>query len=104
MNHWRNQIGGVGVIVQIDEALVGKRKYHRGRVVPELWVVGMIDSNDNVRFELTEKRDRETLERIIIHHVRAGSTIHTDGWPAYNELSLLTFDHHVVNHQPGICG
>ena len=34
------QIGGTGCIVQIDERKFGKRKYHRGRKVDDVWVYG----------------------------------------------------------------
>ena len=34
------QIGGVGVIAEIDESLMSKRKYNRGRLRRERWVFG----------------------------------------------------------------
>ena len=33
-------IGGEGIIVEIDESKFGKRKYHRGRIIDGVWVVG----------------------------------------------------------------
>jgi len=37
MNQWlmhnQKQIGGDGIIVKIDEAKFGRRKYHRGRLI-----------------------------------------------------------------------
>jgi hypothetical protein len=33
-------LGGFGKVVEIDESLLHKRKYHRGREKPEIWVFG----------------------------------------------------------------
>lgn len=33
-------IGGVGKIVEIDAAKIGKRKYNRGCVIEAIWVFG----------------------------------------------------------------
>ena len=35
--------GRRGVIVEIDEAKFGKRKYNRGRIVTDAWVFGGIE-------------------------------------------------------------
>ena len=36
-------IGGPGKIIEIDEALFGRRKNHKGRIIAGQWVVGGID-------------------------------------------------------------
>lgn len=48
MEHWAIQnsvekIGGPGIIVEIDEAKFGKRKYNRGRIISREWVFGGIE-------------------------------------------------------------
>ena len=91
-------IGGPGQIVQIDEALIGRRKYHRGRVVQGTWVLGMISSDGHVRFEVVKDRKRDTLEGVIVRNVICGSTIHTDEWRSYNRLRQLGYAHATVNH------
>jgi hypothetical protein len=42
------KIGGEGKVVQIDESLFGKRKYHRGHVVKGQWVFGGIESDSRL--------------------------------------------------------
>lgn len=91
-------IGGPGVIVQIDEALIGRRKYNRGRVVQGTWVLGMIDSSGKVRLEICARRDATTLRDIIKRHVLPGSVIHTDSWKGYSHLDNLGYTHRTVNH------
>ena len=41
------QIGGPGTIVEIDECLLAKRKYNKGRAMEKVWVFGGIQRNSN---------------------------------------------------------
>jgi len=47
MNQWlinkQPQIGGNGLIVEIDEAKFGRRKYNRGRLITGQWLLGGIE-------------------------------------------------------------
>jgi len=38
----KDLLGGIGEVVEIDECRIGRRKYERGRIVEELWILGMI--------------------------------------------------------------
>lgn len=91
-------LGGEGVVVQVDEALIGRRKYNRGRNVQGTWVVGLIDEPGNIRLEICERRDADTLTDIVARHVIPGSIVHTDSWRGYARLGQSGFDHHQVNH------
>lgn len=120
----RNKIGGVGVRVQIDESLFrGRRKYHRGRLllgdldietsedsfsrrrnygerINGPWIFGMVEENSNklVMFNV-EKRNEETLLPLILNHIEIGTTIVSDGWPAYRNLPNYGYVHEVVIHE-----
>ena len=98
------QIGGPGVVVQIDESLFRhKSKYHRGRAPKkEVWVFGMVDTSFKpVRgyMEIVDRRDAATLIPIIERHVAPGSIIYSDQWRAYAQLSNnQNYTYASVNH------
>ncbi|CEF67761.1 Transposase, ISXO2-like domain-containing protein [Strongyloides ratti] len=94
-------IGGEGIVVEIDETKMGKRKYHRGHPVDGVWVVGGVEKTEERRVFAVpvEKRDSETLLDVIKKHVKPGSIIHTDLWRGYEGIEeKLGFKHCTVNH------
>lgn len=96
------QLGGVGEIIEIDECKIDRRKYERGRIVEESWILGIIhrDHLENYRLEICpdNKRDKDTLIQLIQKHVKVGSTIHTDCWKGYLDLKSYEYIHATVNH------
>jgi hypothetical protein len=92
-------IGGHGIIVEIDECKLGKRKYHRGHRVEGVWVIGGIEKTQQKRIfiEAIADRSAQTLRSVIIRHVRELSIIRTDLWRGYN-LEGLNMTHQTVNH------
>ncbi|CAM1328181.1 Uncharacterised protein r2_g3727 [Pycnogonum litorale] len=94
--------GGQGQIVYIDESVVLKRKYNRGRLVSEKWAFGIFDGTFKKGFcQLVSDRSRNTLIPIILSHVRPGSIIYSDQWAAYSNLGNLPgspYVHKTVNH------
>ena len=64
----QEKIGGVGSIVEIDESVFSKRKYHRGRYVKELWVFGGVNrtNKDEMFVEIVQDRSNETLLEVIL--------------------------------------
>lgn len=96
----RQELGGEGIIVQIDESVVTRRKFNQGRAVKEKWVIGMYDTERKCGVVVyVVKRDKETLHPIIQEYVKTGSIIWTDGWAAYNGLQDLGYTHRTVNHK-----
>lgn len=76
--HWAlsksQQIGGHGVMVEIDEAKIGKRKYNRCRVL----VGGIERGTKNFFLVAVPDRTAATLTRIIKEYIRPGTTIYSD--------------------------
>jgi len=95
-------IGGINEIVEIDECKIGRRKYHRGRVVEGCWILGMIHRrhSNNYRLEicLENKRNKDILLSLIKKHVAPGTEIHTDCWKGYINLNDNGYIHKTVNH------
>jgi transposase-like protein len=93
-------VGGLGIIVEIDESKFGRRKYHRGHRIDGALVVGGIERSAEKKFftEVVENRDAATLLDVIGRHVLPGSIVHTDCWQGYAQLSnFLNLEHKHVN-------
>lgn len=107
------KLGGPDRIVQIDESVLTKRKYHRGKKVKEQWIFGIYDTT--LKFGIMQyvpDRTRETLLKIIQEHVASGTTIWSDEWASYRRISALpqNYAHGTVNHslhfkdpESGVC-
>jgi transposase-like protein len=94
-------IGGVDIVVEIDESKFGKRKYHRGHRVEGVWVLGGIERTEEKKcfIETVSNRSSETLLEVISRHVAPGSIVHTDLWKGYMEIeNILNMTHNTVNH------
>ena len=100
LNNDDTVIGGEGIVIEIDEAKFGKRKYSRGHLVEGAWVLGGVERTPErkVFLKVVEQRGAGTLLPIILQHVAPGSVIHTDLWRAYAELSDNGYVHRTVNH------
>lgn len=94
-------IGGDGIIVEVDETKLGKRKYHRGHRVEGVWVLVGIERTEQSRIFLVplENRTSATLTDIISRHVAPGSILYTDCWKGYGAITeILGLNHLTVNH------
>lgn len=86
--------------VEIDETMVGGRKPgKRGRGSENKTVVfGMVERDGTVRAGPVPNVKRATLQPIIQHNIKKGSTISSDEFLTYQNLSKLSYKHGVVNH------
>ena len=67
--------GGPGVVVQIDESLVAKRKYHVGQ---QQWVFGLYDTSTKLgHIDLVDDRRAETLIPLIQKYILPGAYLQT---------------------------
>jgi hypothetical protein len=110
VNSHTHKIGGYDedinpLIVELDETVIRKRKYHRGRVIPTntQWLFGGIERISGECFlELVPNRRADTLLPIIEKYVNYGTYIMTDGHASYNTVSQIgngIYSHSVVVHE-----
>lgn len=94
--------GATSPVVEIDETLVVKRKYNRGRNREQRWVFGAIErGTSNFVIKELNSRNKIELERVITSTISEGSTVNTDMWAAY--MSIFSspdsgYIHGFVNH------
>ena len=91
----------MGEVVEVDETKVGSRKNHKGRMVDGCWVFGMVcRKTGELRLEVCpeNRRDQNTLLNLIEKHVEKGTTVMSDCWKGYNNLSSNGYEHLTVNH------
>uniref|UniRef100_A0A0L8HA93 ISXO2-like transposase domain-containing protein n=1 Tax=Octopus bimaculoides TaxID=37653 RepID=A0A0L8HA93_OCTBM len=71
--------------IQIDEArFADRRKYKQG---------------SDCRYFCVERRGENSLISITERKCEKGSVIHSDEWPAYNNLNAIGYHHLTVNYQ-----
>jgi transposase-like protein len=98
---WSERIGGPGVIVEVDETLLGRRKNNRGHHVEGAWVMVGIERSSLRRAFCTvvERRDADMIQSVVSSNVLEGSIVYTDGWRGYKGLDVAcNVVHRTVNH------
>ena len=86
---------------ELDESYFGARRVRgkRGRgAAGKTPVFGLLKRDGKVYVEVVQNCSRESLLPIIQGKILEGSTIHTDGWRAYDGLILNGYDHYRVFH------
>ena len=86
---------------KLDESYFGARRV-RGKKDVEKWgktpVSGLLKRKGKVFVTVVPNCSREELMPIIQGKILEGSTIHTDGWKAYDGLILNGYNHYRVFH------
>ena len=86
---------------ELDESYFGAKRIRgkRGRgAAGKTPVFGLLKRNGKVYVTIVPNCSKEELLPIIQGKIIAGSTIHTDGWKAYDGLILNGYTHHRVYH------
>ena len=90
---------------EIDESMMSRRKYNKGRLNNgQTWVIGITNrklpnnKTKDYHIEIVDKRDRKTCEDFIKRNVKPGSIIYTDSFKSYHNLKNIGYEHKMVNH------
>ena len=98
------KLGGPMRIVEVDECLLSRRKYGRGRRKDQYWVLGGVerprhpDEQPGMFLVSIPDRTRETLESMIQRWILPQTIIITDSFKSYQHLEELGYYHFEVNH------
>jgi transposase len=87
--------------IELDESYFGAKRVRgkRGRgAAGKTPVFGLLKRDGNVYVEIVDNCSKDQLMPIIQGKVLEGSTLHTDGWKAYDGLILNGYDHYRVHH------
>lgn len=91
-------VGGKGIIMEIGEAKLGKRKYHCDHRVEDVWIIVGVERTTGRRvfLSIVENRSAVSLLNVISKHAEQGSIIYIDLWKVYRGLTDLGFAHMTV--------
>ena len=88
-------------VFELDESYFGAKRVRgkRGRgAAGKTPVFGLLKRGGSVHVEIVKGCSKDELMPIIQGKTLEGSTIHTDGWKAYDGLILNGYDHYRVFH------
>ncbi|MEG3144589.1 IS1595 family transposase [Sphingomonas sp. RT2P30] len=93
-------LGGVGEVVEIDETLIGgsvsgKGSGYKGN---KTCVVGMLERGGELITRVAPARHKAAMHSLINQHVLPGTTLNTDEFGGYKDISQNGYQHVTVNH------
>jgi transposase len=87
--------------IELDESYFGAKRVRGKRergAAGKTPVFGLLKRDGKVFVTVVKNCSKAELMPIIKGHILEGSTIHTDGWKAYDGLILNGYDHYRVHH------
>ena len=96
-----NEMDMISGEIELDESYFGAKRVRgkRGRgAAGKTPVFGVLKRHGKVFVTVVKNCSKAELLPIIQGKVLEGSTIHTDGWKAYDGLILNGYDHYRVHH------
>jgi len=96
-------LGGLGETVEIDETLIGGSVSGMGSGYKgnKTCVVGLLERDGELITRVVARRTKEAMRGVILSHVLPGTTVNTDEFGGYKDLSECGFRHVTVNHKAG---
>lgn len=95
------EIGQFEGEVEVDESYFGAKRVRgkRGRgAAGKTPVFGLLKRKGKVFVTVVKNCSRKELMPVIKGKILEGSTVHSDGWKAYDSLILNGYDHYRVYH------
>lgn len=89
--------------IEVDETYIGgSRPGKRGRGAAGKTVLfGMLQRDGDVMTHVVPDAKTKSLRPLILEHVEKDSTVNSDEWHAYKNLSADGYNHQTVNHGDG---
>ncbi|KCZ77468.1 hypothetical protein H311_01517 [Anncaliia algerae PRA109] len=79
INTRASKIGGIGHVVEVDEAKFSKRKYEIIRIVRSAWVVDGVDLTTGETFFVEVfYRNEDTLSQVLLDNIEGGTIVVID--------------------------
>lgn len=96
-------LGGIGEIVEIDEAIVGGSVSGKGNgyMGNKAIVVGMLERGGEIKTRVITARTKVAMHALIEANVVPGTIISTDEMGGYKDIDQKGYDHIKVNHNRG---
>jgi len=101
LNHNFVQLGGPNKIIEIDESVIGRRKYNAGRMLSQQWLFGCIERyTSKIFIKCVDSRTKRELGELIKEVIAEDTTVMSDEWPAYMSFFAESeqYKHLSVNH------
>lgn len=92
---------GNNSIVEIDETVISRRKFNRGRIIKQQWLFGCIErGTNNFLLKRINGRSKKVLEEVINDCILEDSTVMSDCWSSYLSIfgDRADIEHYTVNH------